>query len=269
MNIQSVSFGKQTGTRGGILGSVGGSLLNVGATVGVGAGIGAGIGKLASLTPYTPTAADLKYQYADMFERAVGTKETPSYIQEAGDKFTNLVAKGKKLLKSGRCAQRNGINLEVCRSAAENATDEVIKSSEFQRGIKKIIKGKMPEGGFTREQIIERLAQKSEKTAEFLQKNGKKITETAEEFVDSAASCPRMKELAEKGAKHLRNKTIVGAAIAIGVIGALVLNILKTYGILKFRMPKKMQERVMQQAQSNPALKAQLAAAQTQNMPQQ
>lgn len=263
----SVSFGKNTGSSGGVLSSVASSALNVGVTAGVGAGIGAGIGKLASLTPCKIKPQDLNFQFEDMFVSAIKNRETPSYLKGAGGDVIDIVKQGKEVSKKINMATQN-VNKYASLSQFVNALpDEEIKNADFQSGIKKIIKGKMPEGGFSKKEILEKLAIKGEKASKFINDSCEKLTQTSNEFATKAASNENLKELAEKGAKHLRAKTIVGTAVAIGVVGALFLNILKTFGVIKPKR-KNAQAQALSQQDMN-ALASQIQQAQSQALPSQ
>ena len=132
---------------------------------------------------------------------------------------------------------------------------------------KKIIKGKMSEGGFSREEILEKLIKRKEKAKKVINGCCEKLTQTSNEFATKAVSNKNIKELAEKGAKHLRAKTIVGTAVAIGVVGALFLNILKTFGVIKPKR-KKAQAQTLSQQDMN-ALASQIQQAQSQAFPSQ
>ena len=234
-SVNSVSFGSEkSGGMGNVISAMGKSALNVGVTAGAGAAVGAGVGKLVTLVPYKPTADALRHQYTGMLGSAIISGETPSYAGEAGGKLASIIQKGKELFKIGGYAEKNYGIYQTCSGVIQDATDEAIKDGVFQKSIKKIIKGKMPEGGFSREQMLERLSKKMDRTREFLKTTSKNMNKVTEEFIETAGSSEKAKELAEKGAKHLRNKTIVGASIAVGVLSAFVINILKTYGVLKF-----------------------------------
>ena len=245
MSDNSVSFGKKEG--GGFLKSTIGSAINVGATIGAGAAVGAGVGKLASLTPYKPSAADLNFQYKDMFERAVRVKEPPSYIKDAGDEFVKLFKEGRTAHVTdsiNNAALLKGQQIEklindIAISASNNPLLKKMKGvndEQIQQQVKKILKDKSGEK-LTNEQMVEGLANKLQRLSEWMGKRKpSNMDELSTQFAEKAGSNPRIKELAEKGAKYLRNKSIIGVGIAVGVLGALTLNILKTYGILK--LPK-------------------------------
>lgn len=88
--------------------------------------------------------------------------------------------------------------------------------------------------------VFEKHIKKADKLIEKI-KNGapkEKLDTYLDDFIKKAGESPKAKEIAEKGAKHLRKCTMVGIGAAIGIIGALVINILHTNGILKFGRKK-------------------------------
>lgn len=246
LSNNSIPQGNTAGSQRGFLKTVGGSLINVGATIGAGAAVGGGIGKLASLTPYKPKAAELEYQFKDMFVKAAKNEEAPEHIRNLGDSVSSLVNSYKQLAKKTEFATNNCVCYNGCLEAVKKISEEEIKDKKFQTAIKKIIKGKMSENGYTKEQIVERLTNKIARTTNFLEKNSENANNILGDFCKKASANERMTELATKGAKHLRSKAIIGVGIGVGIISALVLNILKTYGVLK--LPKLGKN----QAQQNP-----------------
>lgn len=233
-----VSFGKQSGTVGSVLGSVGSSALNVGVTMGAGAGVGACIGKLASLTPYKPSAAALEHQYTDMFIKAVQMPKAPEYLAGIPELKTAICdAKKVNLYTSGK-AQAEDIK-KLCGGFIEKIkeTPDIIKNEGVQEYAKRLLKSKS-ENPLTGEEVVGAFEKHIKKADTLLEKIDKKLAgRTVEgvfgDFVEKAKNCDTTKELAESGAKHLRKNTIIGIGIAIGVVGALVINLLHTNGVIK------------------------------------
>ena len=238
-----VSFGQQQGGIKSAIGAVGSSALNVGVTVGAGAGVGALAGKLASLAPYTPSAADLNHQYHDMFIRAINSKETPEYMKEGADTLKGIVGDARKIFVKSkthlkRLGQAGRIK-GVCETAIEEikADAKVASDESIQAYAKKLLKSKS-EAPLSKEEVLgafEKHIKKADKLIEKI-KNGapkEKLDTYLDDFVKKASESPKTKELAEKGAKHLRKCTMIGVGAAVGIIGALVINILRTNGILK------------------------------------
>ena len=126
----SVSFGKNKASSGGVLNSVASSALNVGVTAGVGAGLGAGIGKLISLTPCKIKPQDLNFQFEDMFASAIINKETPSYLKGAGEDVLNIVKQGKKFQKrigiATQSANKYALLLENVRAISDEEINRLI-----------------------------------------------------------------------------------------------------------------------------------------------
>lgn len=237
MNNQ-ISFGKKTGTIGNVISSVGSSALNVGVTIGAGAGVGACVGKLASLTPYKLSAAAMEHQYADMFVKAVNLPETPEYMKGLSE-ITSVVSNAKKI---GLCENKKA-RIENIKTLCNKLKDEVknnadaIKDDGLQKYAKKLLKSKS-ENSLTADEITGALEGHIKKADKLLEKIDNKISKkTMEdafgEFAEKAKNCDVTKKLAENGAKHLRKNAVIGAGIAIGVLGALVINLLHTNGLIK------------------------------------
>lgn len=236
-----VSFGKQSGTFGNIIGSVGSSALNVGVTVGAGAGVGACIGKLASLTPYKPSAAALEHQYIDILEKAAMQKKTPEYIKNAGEEVFNAFKVAKRAIRRNwnyeskfRKAQQIEELVERLTSPKADLTSTLkgytANLQNIAKGILKIDK----DASVTSEELINKLVEKHEKLIETLEKRKPADTKSlTNAFIEKASQNNDIKELAETGAKHLRKTSIVGIGMAIGIVGALVINLLNTNGVIK------------------------------------
>lgn len=241
---QSVSFGRSEGGPGisGTLGAVKDSFLNVGLTAVVGGTVGGAAGKLAALTPYKPTVAQMQFQYADMFEKAIIRKDIPDFIKNAGGDFVQLTEIGKQTAEYASQLATEAAETKILYGAVQEASDEIISGSEFKTKITEFFKGKetkIADADYTKEGLLSKLKEHFDKIREQSELKGKLFNSVNEDFVKKAENlgdCD-MKTLAEKGAKHLRKRSIIGAGIAIGIIGALTLNILKTYGVIGRRRP--------------------------------
>lgn len=278
----SIPQGNTTAPKKGFMQSVGGSLINIGTTIGAGACVGGGIGKLASLTPYKPNAAALENQFIEMFTTATRADEAPKYIKNAGDEFIKLFKQGRETFvynKETEAAVNKLFSISEVIDRLDNvkagsyskAKSEKIISG-FQDFAKKILKIDSDKP-LTLEQMQKGLNKEHGKLIDFI--NNRKAPFDPEKlkraFAEKAGSSDEIKELATKGAKHLRNKTVIGVGIAAGVIGALALNILNTYGLLKIKLPKGLVNKLnknKQQQNITPEMLAQLQQAQSLNQGQ-
>ncbi len=235
---EQVSFNGGGVSAGGILGAVKDSAINVGATAVAGGVIGAAGGKLVSLKPYTPNSTAMEAQYRDMFLRAGNASsagEVPEYLKDKGDDVLNLVKKSGRILKRNSELTERANEIATMGQAVSRADNATFSGNKFQSLIAEFFKDKpekIPEGGYTKEGVVERLQTSLGKIDKISKRLGEKYAPLSDEFVEKAAKNEEIKEIAEKGAKHLRKRSIIGAGIAIGVCAALVLNLLRTYGVI-------------------------------------
>lgn len=246
MQVQAVSFGnnQQNSNAGNLFGAVKDSFLNVAATAALGGAAGGAVGKLASLTPYTPDKAALNMQYADMFQRALKKDEIPEHIKNAGDDFVQMVKSSKDLQKDILDITADLTDKANLKILVTEAKDEMIQQQGFQETIKNTLKeaaDKIPEGGYTKNEVLERLKdiptdgkELAEKIKDATKASQEKLSGFYDDFIKKAGELKDsvINQYAQDGAKHLRKTSIIGAGIAIGAMGALILNILKTYGII-------------------------------------
>ncbi|MCD7740428.1 MAG: hypothetical protein LUH11_03670 [Candidatus Gastranaerophilales bacterium] len=243
MGLNQVSFGGSESKGGSFFSSLKDSAINVASTVAAGTAAGALGGKIASLKPYTPNAAALDFQYADMFQKALRNETTPEYIKNAGDKFTKLVDSARACTNILDETTGKLYTGDTLLQTVKNLPEGNIAADEIQNSAKTFLKSEnmdIPQGTLTKDKITQSLQKINEKLYDKIKETSKTIDGKRSEFAEKIAEAknPRVDELANKGAKHLRNKSVIGAGIAIGVIGALVLNLLKTYGIIGKKHPK-------------------------------
>lgn len=231
MSVNSV---QGAGQKSNVLGGVVSSLKDTAVVATTGLAIGGLGGKLATLAPYKPSQIALNCQYEDIFDKAVAGKGIPEYLKKAGDDVALLIDKGRRL---GTCAARKKGADELLEFLSTRP--EEFKSDNFQNAVKSFFKGskKIQEGGFTKDEILEKLKGCSERCGKVLKEkfNDTKLDDVRNSFVEKVKNLKnaQIDDIAEKGAKHLRNKSIVGAGMAIGLVSMLILNVLKTSGIIK------------------------------------
>jgi len=231
----SITFGKGQNSGGSILGAVKDSVINVGATAALGAAAGALGGKVATLKPYTPSTEEINYQLRDIFVKAGFKDQLPDYIKNKGDDVVSAVKKSSRLIKSDIALNEKINEASLLYSIAEQASDTDFKGEKVQNALKKFFHLKNPpENGYTKEGAKKALKERTEKILNTSVKINKQFNTLQDDFIKNEAvlNDGKIQELAQSGAKHLRNREIIGAGIAIGVIGAFVLNILNTYGVI-------------------------------------
>ncbi len=210
------------------------SAANVAVTIGAGAAVGGGIGKLASLTPYKPKAGELNFQYADMFEKSFRQDGTPDIIKKAGGEVEKLYE--KYISKAKLPFAKTTLAYEEAAYMYENLASDtkgiLIKNQEVQDKLKTLLGKEPPKEGFSIEEALTGLKDKTIAAGSRLREALKAKDELRQEFIDKASKNEALTEIATKGAKHLRKRAIIGVGVGIGVAAALVLNILNTYGII-------------------------------------
>ncbi len=235
--MQNVSFGSSGTQKRSIFSDIKNSAINVGTTALVGGTIGAIGGKIGTLVPYKPSEAAINFQYADMFEKATNANKIPECLKDTGDDIKNLISKGQKI-KSKSNTIKNYYNklVEFVGNLSKVKPNEY-NSDEIQTQIKNFFKDSaknIPEGGYNQANVVQKIESKTDKINKILTSQSKKFSEYQEKFVDIIKNLKNenLESIAKKGAKHLRNRAIIGTGIAIGVVGALIFNILNTYGLI-------------------------------------
>lgn len=241
-NISFTNNENQPPQRGNFFGALKDSFLNVAGTAAAGGALGAGAGKLVSLTPYKPSETALNFQFADMFEKTVKSDEIPDFIKQSGDEIKGFVKQGQKFAGDYNgiidSMEKIALKQKVQEMAEEAIAEE--KTQSFIREFFKDAKDAVPDGGYKKADILERLKDVAtdEKTVEGLKERKNTIEEQFENirqgFIKKASELKDsiINKYAQDGAKHLRKRTIIGAGIAIGAGVALVLNLLRTYGVI-------------------------------------
>lgn len=235
MNNGAITFGNEQNNGGSVLGAIKDSAVNVGITALAGGTAGAVGGKIAALTPYKPSEEAMNFQYGDIFIKAAKKDELPDYIKDKGDDITGVVEKCRNLFKANAGLIKEMAETESLYNQIKKTTEEEIKSEEFQTKLKEFFKEKVekiPEGGYKKEEALRKAEERYDKICENLKRIDEKCGELQDSFIKSAAKDEKICDIAEKGAKHLRKRCFVGAGIAIGITGALILNLLKTYGVI-------------------------------------
>lgn len=232
--ISQVAFTSGGEHKRSFLGDVASSALNVGATVGAGAAVGSIGGRIASLVPYKIKDADIAFQYGDMFCRAAQSETATDLLKSTTGTVKDLIQEGKNCI-----AIQNGYK-EQAQTAAEflagvmETADDAFSGAEVQDKIKSFFRDtadKIPTGGYTKEGVKTRLQDSIEHAVNNHKAQNEYFANIKERFVQAAraAGDTNLEEVAKKGAKALRNRSIIGAGIAIGVITALALNIMKSF----------------------------------------
>ncbi len=189
-----ISFGNNS-KDGSFFSAIKDSVINTGSTALIGGAIGAAGGKIVSaINSHPPTPSEIAFQYGDMFEKTLAGGKVPEYLKAGGDDIVQIAKKG--------IITNNHIKTLV-------KTAEKFQGEEAgQKYLEKITKG---------------IFNKSEK-----------LSNLQNEFVQKLSSLKNsnIDDIASKGAAALRKDSVKGAGIAIGVIIALTLNLLKTYGVI-------------------------------------
>ena len=235
MNNGAITFGNEQNNGGSVLGAIKDSAVNVGITALAGGTAGAVGGKIAALTPYKPSKEAMNLQYGDIFVKAARKDELPDYIKDKGDDITGAVEKCRSLFKANAKLSLKMAETKNLHAQVQKMTEEEIKSEEFQTKLKEFFKEeaeKIPEGGYKKEEALRKAEEYYDKTCKNLERINEKCGELQDSFIKGASKDEKICDIAEKGAKHLRKRCFVGAGIAIGITGALILNLLKTYGVI-------------------------------------
>lgn len=252
MQTGAVTFGNGGNSRSSsVLGAVKDSALNVGVTAGAGILAGGAVGKIVSLIPSKTSEAAMKFQYGDMFERFTRTSEVPKYLQGKSEEIVQAAKDGISLRGTVRALKQKWQETGIMGAAVANATEDAIKQESFQTKIREFLHDaadKVPEGGYTKEGILERLKTSYGGLEEAIESKSDTLLKMQGEFVEKLKNLgdKDINALAEKSAKHLRAKSIVGAGMAAGMLIALTLNILKTYGVIG-RKPNANQQNLQKQ----------------------
>ena len=235
MNNGAITFGNEQNNGGSVLGAIKDSAVNVGITALAGGTAGAVGGKIAALTPYKPSEEAMNFQYSDIFIKAAEKDELPDYIKDKGDDITGAVKKCRNLFKANTGLIKKMNETESLYKQIQETAEEEIKSEEFQTKLKEFFKEKaekIPEGGYKKEEALQKIKERYDKILKNLGKINEKYGGLQDSFIKSASKDVEISDIAEKGAQHLRKRCLVGAGIAIGITGALILNLLKTYGVI-------------------------------------
>ena len=217
-----------------ILGSIGASALNVGLSAGAGAAVGGAVGKVASMIPIKPSEAALNHQYEDMFIKAAKTaQDVPEYLKDKGDEILGIVKNGQQALSGYTSSNVQAEKIKNFTAGIASLTDDAIKNDETQNIIKEFFKdATAPTGGYAKESVVQRLTDWHKNVVAKIESTGDALDNAGKEFVEKAKNIKGLNEMAEQGAKHLRKSTIIGAGVGIGVLAALTLNLLNTYGLI-------------------------------------
>lgn len=232
MSVNSV---QGAGQKSNVLGGVVSSLKDTAVVATTGLAIGGFGGKLATLASYKPSQAALDLQYGDIFSKAIGGKGVSKILKDAGDDVISLINKGKGV----KSIASQKAETDLILKSLSGVSEKEFASDEVQDAVKSLFKKnkKIQEGGFSKEEILSKLKVRSDKFRKALKdKFGvTSLDEVKASFIEKVKGLKnkQIDDIAEKGAKHLRNKSIIGAGMAIGLIGMLVLNVLKTSGIIK------------------------------------
>lgn len=230
MQSQNVTFGN-SGNNKSFFGVAKDAAINVGGTMLIGGAAGSAAGHLVALVPHKPNAAQLNHQYVDIFEKAVMNNDLPEFLKnKAGDIAKNAQPIASNISKLNEKAATGSKLLD---KIAKNSKDDILKNdefltkaSEFLGADKKLIEKNSLENvtNMIKSHLgVLKPALESENASLQLEKAA---------FITEARTVDDIVEIAKKGAKHLRKRTIVGVGIAIGIMGALTLNLLKTYGVI-------------------------------------
>lgn len=238
MQTGAVTFGSGGNSKSSsVFGAVKDSALNVGVTAGAGILAGGAVGKIASLIPSKTSEAAIKFQYGDMFERLTRTSEVPKYLQGKGEEIVQAAQEGISLRNTVKALKQKWQETNIMGAAVTNATEDAIKQESFQTKIREFLQDaadKVPEGGYTKDGILERLKTSYDGLEEAIESKSGALLKMQGDFAEKLKNLgdTDITALAEKGAKHLKARSIIGAGMAIGLIAALTLNILKTYGVI-------------------------------------
>lgn len=230
----SISFGNSDKSNGSIFGAIKDSALNVGFTAVAGGALGGIGGKIASLTPYKPSTSAIEAQYGDMFLKAGIKEELPEYISNMGDEVASAVKKGAELVKEDIAIGVKVSNADKLYSIIKTLPEDDLSKDNIQKALKEFF-GDKSDFAFKdakKDEIIEAIKNKFKELMEKSKDINNEFSTLKGQFIESASKDYRVQTMAEKAAKDLRRNAMVGAGIAVGVFGALVLNILKTYGII-------------------------------------
>ncbi len=231
----SVSFGKSESKGPSIFGAIKDSAVNVASTAVLGGTVGAIGGKIASLTPYTPSKAALDAQYADLFVKTTLKDQVPDYIAKKGDDVVDAVKLGAKLFKKDIELGIQASNADKLYTIVTSLPESELRSENVQKSLKEFFKGtaeNMPVDKASREQIAEGIKARFKKFMRGSASLNEKFKSLQDTFTDAVSKDFKIQNMVEKGARDLRRNAMIGAGVAVGIIGALVLNILKTYGVI-------------------------------------
>lgn len=230
----SVSFGNSDSKGVSILGAVKDSALNVGLSAAVGGVVGGIGGKIVSFTPYKPTQAALNAQYGDMFLKMGLREELPDYIRNLGDDVTGAIKEGAKLVKDDVALGVKANSADKLYSVIKSIPDADLGKESVQKALGEFFNG-ADDFAFknaTKDEITEAIKEKFKSILKESEGVNKKFNELRENFIETASQDFKVQELVSKSAKDLRKNAMIGAGVAIGIIGALVLNLLNTYGVI-------------------------------------
>ena len=197
----SVSFGNSDSKGVSILGAVKDSALNVGLSAAVGGVVGGIGGKIASFTPYKPTGA---------------------------------IKEGAKLVKDDVALGVKANSADKLYSVIKSIPDADLGKESVQKALGEFFNG-ADDFAFknaTKDEITEAIKEKFKNILKESEGVNKKFCELREKFIENVSQDFRVQELVSKSAKDLRKNAMIGAGVAIGIIGALVLNLLNTYGVI-------------------------------------
>lgn len=230
----SVSFGKSESKGASVLGAVKDSALNVGLTTLAGGTVGALGGKLASLVPYTPSEAALNAQYGDMFMKLGLKEELPDYIANKGEDIVDKIKQGAQLIKDDIAIDVKAKAADKLYSAIKAAPEADLGKEEFQNALKQFFDDAddFAFQGAKKEEIAEAIKTKFKNLIDKSEEINNNFKALKDSFIEAVSKDHNIQGMAEKSARDLRKNAIIGAGIAVGVVTALVLNILKTYGII-------------------------------------
>lgn len=231
----SISFGNSESKGLSVLGAVKDSALNVGLTAVAGGAIGGVAGKIASLTPYTPSKEAINMQYGDMFLKATMKEELPDYIARKGDDIVDSVKLGAKLFRKDIELGIQAKNAEQLYELVKTLPEAELRGEKVQGVLKEFFEGTaemMPVDKASREQLMDGIKARFQKMLRGSDSINKKFQGLQETFTDAVSKDFKIQDMVERSARDLRKNAIIGAGIAVGVVGALVLNILKTYGVI-------------------------------------
>lgn len=239
--------------RGSFLGAVKDSAVNVLSTAAVGGVVGGIGGKIATIAPYKPSVEALNFQYADMFEKAATATEIPAFLQDKGDDIVQLTKKGQKTLKGFNGLKGAMGGVETMYATLSKVPEDKFGSEDVQKIVKAFFKNdkKVPEGGYTKTAVLERLKGRFDTMGGILKNKGEEFMQAQGSFVEKIKGLKnaQIDDWAAKGAKHLRNRAMIGAGVGLGIVGALVLNLLSTSGLFNKKQPANAQKQAVQSHQ--------------------